>query len=82
MSVCIAPVSDQTASTVPTSAIAIPELALFSMTRVRLSSTRVSASRGTMPASFSVIVPIASGLANKLNTPTATSSKDGIARNE
>jgi hypothetical protein len=82
MRVCIAPVSDQIASTAPPIAIAIPELALLSITRVRVSSTRVSASRGMMPPSLSVIVSIASGLANKLNAPTAASSRDGIARNE
>ena len=77
---CIAPVSDQKASTPPmlSTLIAVP---LCCVMFLRLPSSRVVACPGTIPLSLPTSVVTAWGPATRLKSPTATSNADGIARN-
>ena len=80
INVSMAPVTVHSANTDPTSNIAMLEPDVVSVTRVRLSRIRVSASSGTTPSSLLTIVVTASASATRLKTPTAISITAGIAR--
>ena len=80
MSAFIAPESVQSASTNPiTTAVTLPPP--LSVTRVSDWRRRVIASAGTVPCSRSIRLATSVGLATSPNTPSATSSVAGIARN-
>ncbi len=76
----IAPLAVQSATTRPTPARAAP-LVEFVWTRVRVSVTSWSAASGMAPSIDSTSVLMVFSLETRPNTPTATSSTAGIARN-
>ncbi len=80
MTFCIAPVTDQSASTPPIERIVIP-VPLFCVMVFRLPCRRLVACPGITWFSLPITVVIACGPATRLKTPTATINTDGIARN-
>ena len=76
---CIAPVSDQKASTPPMlkTVMLVP---LCCVMVFRLPSSRLVACPGTIPCSFAITVETAFGPASRPKRPTAISSAEGIAR--
>jgi hypothetical protein len=81
MSVSIAPVTVQSASTDPVTMIAMPEFACVSTTRSRVSLMSVTDSSGTTPSSRLMISVTPSSSPTRPKTPTAMSMADGMARN-
>ena len=79
ITVCIAPLSDHRANTAPTAIMRslLPDTSSCAM----LACTRASTLSGTRPWRWSSSVWIDPGPAVALNTPTASSSAEGMARN-
>ena len=81
MKLVIAPVTDQIASTSPTTVIARPVDGWLS-SRVRLLRTSSVDWVGITWPRWSTTVRIVPGEASSVNRPIATRSTDGIAKNE
>ena len=80
MSVFIAPVSDQTARTAPTTIMIVPPFD-WCVTFVRLRSSSAITLPGTIPVRWDSRRWARPASPTVANTPTATSAADGIARN-
>ncbi len=80
ITVCIAPESDHSARTTPTTIMITPPPWVW-VVRVSVCPSSVTALFGITEERWRMMVSTAPGPANTLNAPSATSSADGIARN-